>query len=162
MVLTALWIVLSGNLDNAAIMVAMNFLGRYPGGAGLVDHSHWPACFLPALSWRLLTGPVTPVLAGRPLGRPGRGLGLPGHASSAWAAMVCGWRIIPNDRPGLDAVVPWLVVGFAIVKGIARRRGFSSSPAPRALSWRQIVGRIGSVVIPHRVRGRPGGPGQAA
>ena len=139
-VLTALWIVLSGNLDNAAIM-ARDFLARFPGGRAPLVFAL--ACvLLPTLSWRLLTGPVTPVLAGRPwvdqaavwtylgtiVGLGGYGMWLANH---------------PEYRAGLDAAVPWLVVGLAIVKGILAVTAFRTALRRELWSGREIVAVLG-------------------
>ena len=60
---TTFWIVVSDNLDDAAI-VARDSLSRYPGGRGFAIIAL--ACILlPALSWRLLTGSLVPVFTGR-------------------------------------------------------------------------------------------------
>ncbi len=134
---TTFWIVVSGNVDNATIM-ARDVFNRYPGGRGFAIIAL--ACILlPALSWRLLTGALVPVLTGRRWVAD----------SAVWLYMSlvaglgsCGFWLTrsPEHLVWFYTALPWLVPGIAILKGAAAIAAFRGALRHELMSWRNIVG----------------------
>jgi hypothetical protein len=136
---TTVWIVVSGNLDNAAI-VARDLFNRYPSGRGVTIIAL--ACILlQALSWRLLTGALAPVLTGRRWVADGAvwsylaflaGLGCCAH----WVARS------PEHLAWFYSVLPWLVAGVGTVKGTVAVAAFRAARRQELMSWQIIVGLL--------------------
>jgi hypothetical protein len=138
---TAGWLLVSDNLDNARILVR-DFFTRYPGAQGSAIIAL--ACILlPALSWRFLTGALVPVLTGRRWVADGAvGLYL---AFLAAVGACCFWlaNSDPNQMARLVAPIPFLVVGFASVKGIAAVAGYHSALRRGLMSRGNVAGLLG-------------------
>ena len=132
------WLVSSDNLDIAAVLVR-DFFSRYPGGRGVAVIA-LTGILLPALSWRFLTGALVPVLTGRRWVADG----------AAWlylsflaAVGGCGFwltRSTPGEIGRVYAVIPFLVVGIVLVKGILALAGFHAALERGLMSWRNVAG----------------------
>jgi hypothetical protein len=134
--LTALWIFVSGNRGNAA-MLFRDLRHRYPG-LQLMALIVLASILLPLLSWRMLTGLVTPILAGR-----------------RWVANVAAWVYLsivfglvgsahwfsknPQLIVGVYAALPWLVGGVAILKGALAVAAFQVAIRLRLMTGRDIA-----------------------
>jgi hypothetical protein len=136
----AVWIAYSDNLTSARILWR-EFLGSYPPGRGIAIVLL--ACLLmPAVSWRFMTGSIAPVLSGRKWIADGLGwlylAALPVLASigvSLWAD--------PGLLPRVQAIVPWLVVTAAVLKGILAIASFRGALRRGLLDWTAIGGVLG-------------------
>jgi hypothetical protein len=134
---TVFWIVVTGNLENARIVIG-EFFHRYPGSAGVAILAL--ACvLLPALSWKLLTGSVAPLVTGRRWVANGAAYAY----LSLFISLVCGaswFTSHPEDRPALYTAIPLLVLGIATIKGAAATVTFRAALHKRLMSWRSILG----------------------
>jgi hypothetical protein len=138
---TAGWLLVSDNLDNATIL-SRRFFTRYPGARGFAIIAL--ACILlPTLSWRFLTGSFVPVLTGRRWVTDG----------AVWlylaflaAVGACGFWLANSDTnqmARLSTAIPFLVVGFASVKGSAAVVGYHSALKRGLMSWGNVAGLLG-------------------
>jgi hypothetical protein len=138
--LTAIWIFISGNQDNAAVMIR-EFFSRYPGARG-VAIMLLSCGLLPALSWRFMTWTVAPTLAGRRwvdqaaigvyltaiFGLAGSGFWLSNH---------------PEHLAALYSALPWLVASVALLKGGTAVAAFRAALRQGLFSWRNVVVVLG-------------------
>jgi hypothetical protein len=135
------WLVSSDNLDNATILVH-DFFRHYHGGKGIAIIA-LTSILLPALSWRLLTAALVPVLTGRRWIAEG--------AVWLYLSLVvslggCGlWltRSEPSHVARLYSSIPVLVAVVAILKGAAAVTAFRATLQRGLLSWRNIAGILG-------------------
>jgi hypothetical protein len=135
------WLVISDNLDIAAVLVR-DFFSRYPGGKGVAVIA-LTGILLPALSWRFLTGSLVPVLTGRRWVADGA-VWL--YLSFLAAVGGCGFwltRSTPAEIKWLYAAIPFLVAGIAVVKGATAVAGFHGVLKRGLMSWRNVAGVLG-------------------
>ena len=135
---TTFWLIVSDNIDNAAVL-ARDFFSRYPGGKGAAIIV-LTCILLPALSWRLLTGALVPVLTGRRWVADGA-VGL--YLSFLAAAGGCGFWLAKSEPSQLARLYPMisiLVAAIGLVKGAAALAGFRAALERGLLSWRNIGG----------------------
>ena len=132
------WLVISDNRDNATILMH-EFFRHYPGGKGIAIIA-LAAILLPALSWRLLTGALVPVLTGRRWTvEVAAGL----YLSFLVSLGGCGlW--LTNSEPShvarLYSAIPMLVAVVATLKGAAAVTAFRATLQRGLMSWRNIAG----------------------
>jgi hypothetical protein len=136
----AVWIVLSGNPTNARILWH-ELLGSYPPGRGMAIAAL--ACLLlPAASWRFLTGSIAPGIAGRKWIADGAvwlyftALAVLGYVGFYLARN-------PGLFPRFHAIVPWLVVAGAFVKGSLAIASFRGALRRGLLAWPAVGAIVG-------------------